>query len=126
MPLAFDEAFFEDFFVGEPEIGDVRGTEAENVFQRAADFPEMKIHADALEQFDERLGAHGFDRLGTGAVVVQPVVGGDINGLRADSMAINVKETPGFGLGRGKPCCYTSSRWCTQRLFEGSFPKNSA
>ena len=107
MPLAFDEAFFEDFFVGEPEIGDVRGTEAENVFQRAADFPEMKIHADALEQFDERLGAHGFDRLGTGAVVVQPVVGGDINGLRADSMAINVKENPGFGLGRGKPCCYT-------------------
>src|SRR2546430_4423636 len=74
MPLAFDEAFFEDFFVGVPEIGDVRGTEAENVFQRAADFPEMKIHADALEQFDERLGAHGFDRLGTGAVVVQPVV----------------------------------------------------
>ena len=107
MPLAFDEAFFEDFFVGVPEIGDVRGTEAENVFQRAADFPEMKIHADALEQFDERLGAHGLDGLRTNAVVVQLMVGDDINGLGTGSMPVDVKEAPGFGLGRGEPGCYT-------------------
>src|SRR5437660_9594912 len=33
-PLAFDEAFFEDFLVGEPQAGDIGGAEAEDVFER--------------------------------------------------------------------------------------------
>ena len=105
IPLAFDEAFFEDFLVGEPQAGDISGAEAEDVFEGAAHFAEMEIHADALEQFDERLGAHGLDGLRTNAVVVQLMVGDDINGLGTGSMPVDVKEAPGFGLGRGEPGC---------------------
>jgi hypothetical protein len=105
--LALDKAFFEHFFVAEPQIWDVGGAEAEDVFERAADFAEMKIHADALEQFDKLLRANGFDGLRTGAVVVHTVVGENINGLRSGTVPVNVKETPGFGLGRGEPRSYT-------------------
>ncbi len=107
MRLAFDEAFFEDFFIAEPQIWDIGGAEAEDVFERAAHFAEMEIHADALEQFDEFLRAHGLDGPRMGAVVVQPMIGDDINGLGTGSMAIDVEEAAGFGLGRGEPGCYT-------------------
>jgi len=46
---ALAEAFLEDLFVGEPQIGYVGGAEAKDVFQRAANFAKMKINADALE-----------------------------------------------------------------------------
>src|SRR5215469_199698 len=76
-----DQALFEDLFVGEPQIGDVGRAKAKDVFQRAADFAKMKINADLLEQFDQR--------------------------LRTGSMTINMEKAPGFGLGRGAPSCYT-------------------
>jgi hypothetical protein len=107
MQLAFDEALFEDFFVAEPEIGNIGGAEAEDVFEGAAHFAEMKIHADALEQFNKLLRANGFDGLRTVAVVVHTVVGENVNGLRSGTVPVNVKETPGFGLGRGEPRGYT-------------------
>ena len=105
--LLLDKAFFEDFFVGEPQIGDIGGAEAEDVFEGAAHFAEMKIHADTLEQFDEFLRAHGLDGLRTDAVVVQPMIGDDVNGLGTGSMAINVEETASGGFGWGEPGCYT-------------------
>ncbi len=107
MRLAFDEAFFEHFFVGEPQAGDISGAKAEDVFERAAHFAEMKIHADALEQFNELLRAYGLDGFWADAVVIQPMIGDDIDGLGTGSMPINVKETAGGGLGRGEPRCYT-------------------
>ena len=105
--LAFDEAFFQDFFVTEPQIGDVGGSEAEDIFERAAHLAEMKIHADALEQFDEFLCAHGFNRLRTDAALGHPVKRHYVNGLRAGPMPMNVEETPGFWLGRGEPRCHS-------------------
>ena len=103
---AFDEAFFDDFFIREPEVGDVGGAEAEDVFEGAADFAEMEIHADALEQFNKVLRSHGLDGLGADAVVLQPVIGHNINGLGTASMAIDVEETAGGRLNWGKPCRY--------------------
>lgn len=107
LPLGFDEALFEDFFVTEPQIGDVGGAEAEDVFEGAAHFAEMKIHADALEQFDQFLSTHGLNRLGTDSVVVYPMKGYDVKRLGAGSVPVNVKETPGFRLGRGEPRCHS-------------------
>ena len=105
--LLFDEAFFEDFFVAEPEVGDVGGAEAEDVFECAADFAEMKIHADALEQFDERVRANRLDGLWPDAVAVHAVIGDDVNGLGAGAVPVDVKEAAGSGLRRGEPRCYT-------------------
>ena len=104
--LAFDEAFFQDFFVTEPQIGDVGGSEAEDIFERAAHLAEMKIHPDALEQFYKFLCAHGFDRPRTDAVVVHPMKRHHIDGLWASPVAVNMEETPGFRLGRGEPSCH--------------------
>jgi hypothetical protein len=106
-PSGLGEAFFEDLFIGEPRIGDVGGAEAKDVFERAADFAKMKIDADALEQFKQRLGTDSFDRLRTDAAVVYPLVGHDVNGQGTGSMAINMKKAPGLGVGRGAPRCYT-------------------
>ena len=103
----FDEAFFEHLFIGEPQIGDIGRAEAKDVFERAADFAKMKVNADALEQFEQRLGTDSFDRLGTYAVLVHPMVGHDVNGLGTGSMAINMNKAAGFGLGRGAPRCCT-------------------
>jgi hypothetical protein len=107
VPLAFNQAFFEDFFVAEPQIGDVGGAEAEDVFEGAAHFPEMEIHADALEQFDEFLRTYGLHRLRPDAVVIQSVKRHNVNGLGTGAMTVNMQETPGFGLGRGEPRGYT-------------------
>jgi hypothetical protein len=100
-----DQALFEDLFVGEPQIGDVGRAKAKDVFQRAADFAKMKINADLLEQFDQRLRTHGFDGLRANAAVVHPMVGEDVNRLGTGSMTINMEKAPGFGL--GAPSCYT-------------------
>ena len=105
--LAFHKAFFEHFFVGEPQIGDIGGAEAEDILEGAAHFAEMEIDANPLEQFDKRLRAHCFDGLRTGAVVVHTVIGENVNGLGTGAMTVNVEETPGFGLGRGEPRSYT-------------------
>jgi hypothetical protein len=107
MQLALDEAFFEDFFVAEPQIRDVGGAEAEDILEGAADFAKMKVHADALEQLDERLCPNSLDGLRTGAVVVHTVIGENVNGLRSGTVPVNVEETPGFGLERGEPRCNT-------------------
>jgi len=45
---AFDESFFQHFFVAEPQVGDVGGAETENIFKRAADFFQREVDADAL------------------------------------------------------------------------------
>lgn len=103
----FDEAFFEDFFIREPEAGNIGGAEAENIFERAADLAEMKIDADALEQFDEFLCAFGQDGFRANMVFVHPMISHNVNGLRAAAMTVNVEEAPDFGLGRGEPGCYT-------------------
>ena len=52
--LVFDQAFFGHLLVGEPEIGNVRGSQAENVFKCAAHFPELEVYAQPLQQFDEQ------------------------------------------------------------------------
>ena len=115
--LAFNQASFEDFLVGKPKIGDIGGAEAENVFEGASHFAKMKIHADAFEQFYERLRAHGLNGLRADAVVVQPMIGDDINGPGAGAMTVNVEETAGFGLGRGEPRCNTcTGRVCAHRV----------
>src|SRR2546430_12662155 len=44
------------------------------------------------------------------AVVVQPMIGDDINGPGAGAMTVNVEETAGFGLGRGEPRSYTDRK----------------
>ena len=105
--LAFNEAFFEDFLVAAPQIGDVGGAEAEDVFEGAAHFAEMEIHADALEQFNQLLRPHGLNRLRADAVLIHAMKRHYVNGLRAGPMAVNVEETPGFGLGRGEPRCHS-------------------
>jgi len=102
-----DEAFFEDFFIAEPQIGDIGGAEPEDILERTAHFVEMKIDADALKQFDERLRAHGLDGPGTDTVVGQPMIGDYVDGMGTGSMTVDVKEAPGFGLGWGEPRCYT-------------------
>jgi len=105
--LLFDEAFFQDFFVREPQVGDVGGAETKDIFQGAANLSEMEIHANALEQFDERLRAHGLDGLRADTVVVHAMIGDDVNGLGTGAVPVDVEEAPGFGLGRGEPGCYT-------------------
>ena len=105
--LAFDQAFSQDLFVAEPQIGDVGGAEAEDVFEGATHFTEMEIHANALEQFDQLLRTHGLNGFRPNAVVIQPVKGYDVKRLGAGTVAINVQETPGFRLGRGKPRCHS-------------------
>lgn len=105
--LALDEAFFEHFFVAEPQIRDIGRAEAENVFEGAANFGEAEIDPDALKQLDESLGAFGQNGFRTCTVLVQAMIGQDINGPGACSMANDVKETAGFGFGRGEPGCYT-------------------
>jgi len=104
---AIAEAFLEDLFVGEPQIGYVGGAEAKNVFQRAANFAKMKINADPLEYFEQRLGTDSLDRPRAGAAVVDPMVGDEVNGLGTGAMSIDMKKAPGFGLGRGALGCYT-------------------
>ena len=99
----FDEALLDHLFVREPQVGDVGGAETENVFQRAANLAKMKVHADALEQFDQLLRANGFNRLRTDATVFQSMKRYDVKCLRPSAMAVNVEETPGFRLGRGEP-----------------------
>src|SRR5579859_2825577 len=55
--LGFDEAFGEEFFVAKPEVGDVGGAEAKNVFECAANFAEAEVDADFFEHIDEGLRA---------------------------------------------------------------------
>ena len=103
----FYEAFFEDFFVAEPQVGDVGRAEAENVFKGAAHFSEMEIHADALEQFDQFPRTHGLNRPRADAVLVHSMKRHDVNGLGTGSMPVDVEETPGLGLGRSEPRCHS-------------------
>ena len=106
-----DKTFFEDFFVAKPEIGDVGGAEAKNVFERAADLTKVEINADALEQFDQRVGALRQNRLGRRDRRTQrhfqAVKSDDVNGLGPAPMTDDAKEATGFGLGRGGPGCET-------------------
>ena len=48
----FDQAFFQHFFVAEPEVGDIGRAEAENVLKRAANFGQVKIHAETIQKVD--------------------------------------------------------------------------
>ncbi len=105
--LAFGEAFFEDLVVSEPQVGDVGGAEPKDIFEGPADFAQMKIDADALEEFDERLRAYGFDWPEARTFVIHSMVGEDVNGPGTDTMSVDVKEAPGFGLGRGEPRCHS-------------------
>jgi hypothetical protein len=59
----FDEAFFQHLLVAEPEVGDVGGAQAEYVFEGATDFVQSEVHADALEEVDQRASAFGKRRL---------------------------------------------------------------
>lgn len=53
----FDEALFDHFLVAEPQIGNVRGAETQNVFESAAHFAEPEIDSNPFEQLDELLRA---------------------------------------------------------------------
>ena len=48
--LVFGEALFEEFLVAEPEVGNIGGAKAQDVFEGAADFAKTEVHADFLEQ----------------------------------------------------------------------------
>lgn len=106
----FDEAFLEDFFVGEPEVGDVGGAEAENVFEGAADFGEAEIDADAIEEIEKRLSAFGEQRPGADAGAIEAVIGKNVNGARAGAVANDVKKAPGLGKGCGWSQCRAGCR----------------
>jgi len=67
----------------------------------------MEIHANALQQFDQRLRAFRQCRFGESANAVQPVIRHDVNGVGSRAMPYDVEESAGLGLCRGEPCCYT-------------------
>lgn len=98
--LGFDEAAGEHFFVAKPEIGNIGGPEAENVFEGAADLGQVKIDADALEQRDEIVGAFRQQRAGTYGFGVQAVAVDNVNGLRTCAMPYDVEKAIRSGLGR--------------------------
>ena len=116
---ALDETLFEDFFVGEPEAGDVSGAEAEDVFEGAAHFAKVKIHADAFEQLDECVRTLRQRRFGTRALPGQggrasaawryfkPMIRHHIDCTGSGAVSRDVQEATSFGLGRGEPHCYT-------------------
>src|SRR5258708_417480 len=47
---ALDQTLLDHLFIAEPEVGDVRGTEAENILQCAAHFAQPEVNSDALQQ----------------------------------------------------------------------------
>jgi hypothetical protein len=93
------EAFFEEVVVGEPEVGDVGGAEAEDVFKGAANFGAVKVDADAFEEIDEGLGVFGEDGFGTGGRLRRGAIDGR-EVLRAQDDTRGPASTRGGGFVR--------------------------
>ena len=91
-PLRFHQTFFDHFFVAEPEVGYVGGTQAQNVFERAAHLAAPKVHADAVQEFNQGRGAFRGDRSWRRAVAVQPMVGDQIRGSGSRAVPGDVQE----------------------------------
>jgi hypothetical protein len=91
--LAFDQTFFEHFFVAEPEIRDIRGTQAKNVFQGSTHFAATEIHAYAVEKVQQLLCAFGQERLRFCAHAVQAMVRKHIDGARPGAVADDVEKS---------------------------------
>ena len=91
---AFDQAFFEHFFVAEPEIRDIRGTQAKNVFQGSTHFAATEIHAYAVEKVQQLLCAFDEERLRFCAHPVQAMIGEHIDGARPGAVADDVEKSP--------------------------------
>ena len=93
----FDQAFLEHFFVAEPEVWDVGGAEAKDVFKRAADFAEPEVDTDAIEKIEQWLSALGKQRLGCGAGAIEPMIGKDVNGVWSVTVTNDVQKSAGDG-----------------------------
>ena len=107
MDSTLGEAFFDNFVVAEPEVGNVCGAEAEDVFQRAADLADVEIDTNTLEKFKERLCALCENGFGTNVVAAETMVGHDVNCLRPSAVTDDVKEAASLFFDRGEPCCHT-------------------
>jgi hypothetical protein len=59
----------------------------------------MKIDAEAFEEFDQGVGAFSQDWARLHAFGIQPVIGNDVDGLRAGAVAHDVQEAVCFRLG---------------------------
>jgi hypothetical protein len=90
---AFDQASFEHFFLAQPEVGNVRGTQAKNILKGAADFAAMEIHANAVQKIEQRLSAFGEKRFRFCADAVKTMVSKHIDRARSSAMADDVKES---------------------------------
>src|SRR5262249_19481931 len=78
LPSAFEQAPLHYLFVPEPQVRNVRRTEPQDVFERTADFIGAKVDAHLIEQVQQRLGAFGQQRFGSGVCPVKPVIGQNI------------------------------------------------
>lgn len=87
----------EHFFVAEPEVWDVGGAEAEDIFKRAADFAEPEVDPDAIEKIEQGLSALGEQRLGCGAGAIEPMIGKDVNGVWSVTVTNDVQKSAGNG-----------------------------
>lgn len=91
-----------ELFGGEPEVGDIGGAQAKDVFQGAADFFEAEVDAQVLEQVDERSCAfsqHRRRKLAEGVrSAIERVIGDDIHRAVTRAVAHDVKKAPGTGL----------------------------
>jgi hypothetical protein len=94
--LALYQAFFEHVVVTQPEVRDIGGAEAEDVFQRATNFAEMEVDPDAFEQVDECLSALRKHGPGTNAHAVEAVIGDDVKGIEAGSVAHDMEKSACF------------------------------
>src|ERR1700737_1994159 len=84
-----DQPLLDHLFIAEPQVGNVRRAESQNVFQRTANFPKPKVHANAFEHFNQGLRAFREHRPQIRAlgVSVQPMVSEHIHRAGPAAMA---------------------------------------
>lgn len=91
--LTFDQALLGHLFIAEPQTWNIGRAEPENVFERAAHFAELQVHAEALEQFDQQARAFRENGLGSGSSAVESVISDHIDGRMACAVTHDVEKT---------------------------------
>ena len=91
---ALDQALFDHFFIAEPQVWNIGGAEAKDVFEGAADFTATEIHAYAIQKIQQLLGAFREKRLRPCANAIETMVGQHIYRMRPAAVADDVKKRP--------------------------------
>src|SRR6516225_2999364 len=102
--LRLDHPVLEQLLVAQPQVRYVRRPEPQDILERPAHLAQPEVHADLLEQIDQRLRSFGQHRLGARPGLVEAVIVDDVEGVRPRSVPHDVQKPSCFRLLRPELC----------------------